>query len=68
MNKPQRITKPIDFLYRRFNRCWTVEDMDRIAALMEVECATIFETEPEHEMDRVLTIMIRVLRTIEAYE
>ena len=42
--------------------------MDRIAALMEVECATIFETEPEHEMDRVLTIMIRVLRTIEAYE
>jgi hypothetical protein len=42
--------------------------MDRIATLMELECATIFETEPEHEMDRVLTIMIKVLSSVKANE
>ena len=68
MNKPQRITKPIDFLYRRFNRCWTVEDMNRVSKLMVKEAERVVETESAQEANRVLNIMDRVLLGLKAYE
>ena len=68
MNKPQRITKPIDFLYRRFNRCWTVEDMNTFSRLMVKEAEKVVETESTQEANRVLNIMDRVLLGLKAYE
>ena len=68
MNKPQRITKSIDFLYRRFNRCWTVEDMNTISKLMLEEAEKVIETESAQEANRVLNIMDRVLLGLKAYE
>ena len=68
MNKPQRITKPIDFLYRRFNRCWTVEDMNTVSRLMVKEAEKVVETESTQEANRVLNIMDRVLLGLKAYE
>ena len=61
MNKPQRITKPIDFLYRRFNRCWRADDMHRISSLMIAEAERVYEAESTQESDRVMNIMERVL-------
>ena len=61
MNKPQRITKPIDFLYRRFNRCWRADDMHRISSLMVAEAERVYEDESTQESDRVMNIMERVL-------
>ena len=63
-----RITKSIDFLYRRFNRCWTVEDMNRISKLMVKEAEKVVETESAQEANRVLNIMDRVLLGLKAYE
>ena len=63
-----RITKPIDFLYRRFNRCWTVEDMNRVSKLMVKEAEKVVETESAQESDRVMNIMERVLLGLKAYE
>ena len=68
MKKPQRITKPIDFLHRRFNRCWTVEDMNRVSKLMVKEAEKVVETESAQEANRVLNIMDRVLLGLKAYE
>ena len=61
MNKAQRITKPIDFLYRRFNRCWRPDDMHRISSLMIAEAERVYEAESAQESDRVMNIMERVL-------
>ena len=68
VNKPRRITKPIDFLYRRFNRCWTVEDMNTVSKLMVKEAERVVETESAQEANRVLNIMDRVLLGLKAYE
>ena len=68
MRQPTRITKPIDFLYRRFNRCWTVEDMNRVSKLMVKEAERVVETESAQEANRVLNIMDRVLLGLKAYE
>ena len=68
VDKPRRITKPIDFLYRRFNRCWTVEDMNTVSKLMLVEAEKVVETESAREANRVLNIMDRVLLGLKAYE
>ena len=68
MNKPQRIMKPIDFLYRRFNRCWTIEDMNRVSKLMLNEAEKVIKTESTQEANRVLNIMDRVLLGLRAYE
>ena len=68
MKQPSRITKPIDFLYRRFNRCWTVEDMNRVSRLMVKEAERVVETESTQEANRVLNIMDRVLLGLKAYE
>jgi len=58
MNKP---TKPIDFLYRRFNRCWRADDMHRISSLMVTEAERVYKAESTQESDRVMNIMERVL-------
>jgi len=68
MNKPHRIIKPIDFLYRRFNRCWTIEDMNRVSKLMLKEADKVIKTESTQEANRVLNIMDRVLLGLRAYE
>ena len=68
VDKPRRITKPIDFLYRRFNRCWTVEDMNTVSKLMVKEAERVVETESAQEANRVLNIMDRVLLGLKAYE
>lgn len=68
MKQSIRITKPIDFLYRRFNRCWTVEDMNRVSKLMVKEAERVVETESTQEANRVLNIMDRVLLGLKAYE
>ena len=68
VDKPRRITKPIDFLYRRFNRCWTVEDMNTVSKLMMKEAERVVETESAQEANRVLNIMDRVLLGVKAYE
>ena len=68
VDKPRRITKPIDFLYRRFNRCWTVEDMNTVSKLMLIEAEKVVETESAPEANRVLNIMDRVLLGLKAYE
>ena len=68
MNKPHRIIKPIDFLYRRFNRCWTIEDMNRVSKLMLNEAEKVIKTESTQEANRVLNIMDRVLLGLRAYE
>ena len=68
VDKPRRITKPIDFLYRRFNRCWTVEDMNTVSRLMVKEAERVVETESAQEANRVLNIMDRVLLGLKAYE
>ena len=68
MNKPHRIIKPIDFLYRRFNRCWTIEDMNRVSKLMLKEADKAIKTESTQEANRVLNIMDRVLLGLRAYE
>jgi len=68
VRQPTRITKPIDFLYRRFNRCWTVEDMNTVSKLMVKEAEKVVETESAHEANRVLNIMDRVLLGLKAYE
>ena len=58
MNK---LTKPIDFLYRRFNRCWKADDMHRISSLMVTEAERVYKAESTQESDRVMNIMERVL-------
>ena len=58
MNK---LTKPIDFLYRRFNRCWRADDMNRISSLMVTEAERVYKAESAQESDRVMNIMERVL-------
>ena len=58
MNK---LTKPIDFLYRRFNRCWKTDDMHRISSLMVTEAERVYKAESAQESDRVMNIMERVL-------
>jgi hypothetical protein len=58
MNK---LTKPIDFLYRRFNRCWKADDMHRISSLMVTEAERVYKAESAQESDRVMNIMERVL-------
>ena len=68
MNKPHRIIKPIDFLYRRFNRCWTIEDMNRVSKLMLKETDKAIKTESTQEANRALNIMDRVLLGLRAYE
>ena len=68
MNKLHRIIKPIDFLYRRFNRCWTIEDMNRVSKLMLKEADKVIKTESTQEANRVLNIMDRVLLGLRAYE
>ena len=68
MNKPHKIIKPIDFLYRRFNRCWTIEDMNRVSKLMLKEADKVIKTESTQEANRVLNIMDRVLLGLRAYE
>ena len=55
------VTKPIDFLYRRFNRCWKADDMHRISSLMVTEAERIYKAESAQESDRVMNIMERVL-------
>ena len=55
------VTKPIDFLYRRFNRCWRADDMHRISSLMAEQAEKVYETESSQESDRVMNIMERVL-------
>ena len=55
------VTKPIDFLYRRFNRCWTAYYMHRISSLMAEQAEKVYETESALESDRVMNIMERVL-------
>ena len=56
-----KITKTIDFLYRRFNRCWRADDMHRISSLMVAEAERVYEAESAQESDRVMNIMERVL-------
>ena len=56
-----KITKTIDFLYRRFNRCWRADDMHRISSLMVAEAERVYEAESAEESDRVMNIMERVL-------
>ena len=56
-----KITKTIDFLYRRFNRCWRADDMHRISSLMIAEAERVYEAESTQESDRVMNIMERVL-------
>lgn len=58
MNK---LTKPIDFLYRRFNRCWKADDMHRISSLMVKEAERVYKAESAQASDRVMNIMERVL-------
>ena len=58
MNK---LTKPIDFLYRRFNRCWKADDMHRISSLMVTEAERVYKAESAQASDRVMNIMERVL-------
>ena len=60
MHNKIKITKPIDFLYRRFNRCW-IDDMHRISSLMVTEAERVYEAESAQESDRVMNIMERVL-------
>ena len=55
------VTKPIDFLYRRFNRCWKADDMHRISSLMVTEAERIYKAESAQESGRVMNIMERVL-------
>tara|TARA_A200000113_G_C8645295_1_gene283951 strand:- start:207 stop:401 length:195 start_codon:yes stop_codon:yes gene_type:complete len=55
------VTKPIDFLYRRFNRCWKADDMHRISSLMVTEAERVYKAESAQESDRVMNIMERVL-------
>ena len=54
-------TKPIDFLYRRFNRCWKADDMHRISSLMVTEAKRVYKAESAQESDRIMNIMERVL-------
>ena len=54
-------TKPIDFLYRRFNRCWKADDMHRISSLMVTEAERVYKAESAQESDRIMNIMERVL-------
>ena len=61
MHNQIKITKPIDFLYRRFNRCWRADDMHRISSLMVTEAERVYEAESAQESDRVMNIMERVL-------
>ena len=61
MKQSIRITKPIDFLYRRFNRCWRADDMHRISSLMIAEAERVYKGESAQESDRVMNIMERVL-------
>ena len=56
-----KITKTIDFLYRRFNRCWRADDMHRISSLMVTEAERVYNAESAQESDRVMNIMERVL-------
>ena len=55
------VTKPIDFLYRRFNRCWKADDMHRVSSLMVTEAERVYKAESAQESDRVMNIMERVL-------
>ena len=55
------VTKPIDFLYRRFNRCWKADDMHRISSLMVTEAERVYKAESAQESDRIMNIMERVL-------
>ena len=68
MHNHIKITKPIDFLYRRFNRCWRVDDMHRISSLMIAEAERVYEAESAQESDRVMNIMERVLLDLKACE
>ena len=55
------VTKPIDFLHKRFNRCWKADDMHRISSLMVIEAERVYKAESTQESDRVMNIMERVL-------
>ena len=61
MHSQRRITKSIDFLYRRFNQCWKADDMHRISSLMIIEAERIYKNDSVQESDRVMDIMERVL-------
>lgn len=61
MHNQKQTTKTIDFLYRRFNRCWRADDMHRISSLMVAEAERVYEAESTQESDRVMNIMERVL-------
>ena len=68
MHNQRNITKPIDFLYRRFIRCWSINDLHTISSLMVKEAERVYKEESSHESDRVMNIMERVLQGLKAYE
>tara|TARA_B110000503_G_scaffold132623_1_gene208755 strand:- start:592 stop:795 length:204 start_codon:yes stop_codon:yes gene_type:complete len=55
-----KLTKPIDFLEKRYLRAWRLEDMIRIAGLMKIEIGKLSLLDDTREVSRAEFLLKRM--------